>query len=193
MSNVSRVNGFRPARHVDGSPWNGQLTKYFVSGSDATAIFNGDLVKLAAVSDATGVQGVTKFVAGTDSAAVGVVVGVAINPLNLNNPQYRLASTATYVYVSDSPDTMYEVQADTAISATGFNKNINVQDAGGSTTTGVSGETVQVSTINTTATLPLKIMGASQKVDNDITSAASKVLVMINNHQLSGGTGTAGV
>lgn len=216
MANVSRVNGFRPVKHVDGSPWNGQVNRYFASASDATAIFNGDLVKLAAVSDTQGqallggfnstvggTQGVTAFVAGTDSAAVGVAVGFMINPLNLNSPQYRVASTAMYVLVADAPDTVYEVQADTStypagsagiIPSAGMNKNYNVSNAaGGSTVTGNSGMLLQTSSAATTATLPLKALGAVQKVDNDITAQNIKMLVMINNQQLSGGTGTAGV
>lgn len=214
MANISRVNGFRPVKHLDGSPWNGQVNRYFVAASDATAIFEGDLVKLAAVSDTQGqtvisgvpsiggTQGCTKFVAGTDSAAVGVAVGFMINPLNLNTPQYRLASTAAYVLVVDADDTVFEVQVDTTtypsgaagiIAAAGFNKNYNVSDAGGSTTTGQSGMQLQTSSAATTATLPLKMLGAKQAVDNDITSQNAKVLVIINNQQLSGGTGTAGV
>jgi hypothetical protein len=214
MANVSRINGFRPVKHVDGSPWNGQVNRYFVAAADGTAIFNGDLVKLAAVTDAAGqvllnqpsvvggTQGATKFVAGTDSAAVGVAVGFMINPLNLNSPQYRPASTAMYVLVADSPDTVFEVQVDGTtypsgsagiIGAAGWNKNYNVSDAGGSTVTGFSGEQVLTSSAATTATLPLRAFGAVQKVDNDITSVGAKMLVTINNHQLGAGTGTAGV
>jgi hypothetical protein len=206
MANVSRINGFRPVMHVDGSPWNGQVTRYFASGSDATAIYNGDLVKLAAVSDTQGqallggfnstvggTPGVTKFVAGTDSSAVGVAVGFMINPLNLNSPQYRVASTAMYVLVADQPDVVYEVQYNGVILATSFNKNVNVVDGGGSAVTGFSGEQADSTSVATTPTLPLKIRGAVQKVDNDITSTNVKILVMINNQQLSGGTGTAGV
>lgn len=214
MANISRVNGFRPVKHLDGSPWNGQVNRYFVAASDATALFQGDLVKLAAVSDTQGqtvisgvpsiggTQGCTKFVAGTDTAAVGAVVGFAINPLNLNTPQYRLASTATYVLVADAADTIYEVQVDGTtypggsagiIAAAGFNKNYNVSDAGGSTVTGQSGMQVLTSSAATTATLPLKAMGARQQVDNDITSVNAKLLVVLNNQQFSGGTGTAGV
>lgn len=205
MANVSRVNGFRPVLHIDGSPWNGQVTRYFASASDGTAIFQGDLVKLSTASDTQGqtvipgvgaiggVPGVTKFVAGTDSAAVGVAVGFTINPLNLNSPQYRAASTASYVLVADAPDTVFEVQYTGTIAATSFNKNANVTDAGGSTVTGQSGETVDGTTVATTATLPLRIHGAIQRVDNDITSANPKVLVYINNHQLNAGTGSAGV
>lgn len=205
MANVSRVNGFRPVLHIDGSPWNGQVTRYFASASDGTAIFQGDLVKLSTASDTQGqtvipgvgaiggVPGVTKFVAGTDTAAVGVAVGFTINPLNLNSPQYRAASTASYVLVADAPDTVFEVQYTGTIAATSFNKNANVTDAGGSTVTGQSGETVDGTTVATTATLPLRIHGAIQRVDNDITAANPKVLVYINNHQLNAGTGSAGV
>jgi len=203
MANVSRINGLRPVKHVDGSPWNGQLNRYFVAASDATAIFQGDLVKLAATIDTQGqtvipgvpsiggTPGVAKFVAGTDSAAVGVACGFSINPLNLNSPQYRPASTAMYVLVADAPDTVYEVQSGVAPTPTDLNLNAQVADAGGSTVTGQSG--ITVTSYATTATLPLKVMGAVQKVDNDITSANYKILVMINNHQFSGGTGTAGV
>lgn len=216
MSNVSRVNGFRPVKHLDGSPWNGQVNRYYASSGDSTAIFNGDLVKLAAVSDTQGqvllngvastvggTQGVTAFVAGTDSAAVGVAVGFMVNPLNLNSPQYRTASTAMYVLVADAPDTVFEAQVDTStypsgsagiIGAVGFNKNYNVSNAaGGSTVTGLSGMLIQTSSANTTATLPLKAFGASQRTDNDITTQNAKLLVTINNHQFNGGTGTAGV
>lgn len=215
MANISRINGFRPVLHIDGSPFNGQVTRYFASASDGTAIFNGDLVKLAAVSDTQGqtllngqasvvggTPGIAKFVAGTDSAALGVAVGFMINPLNLNSPQYRVASTAMYVLVADSPDTVFEVQVDTTtypagsagiIPSAGFNKNFNVSDAGGSTVTGFSGEQVLTSSAATTATLPLRAHGAVQKVDNDITVQNAKILVYINNHQLGGGTGTVGV
>ena len=203
MANVSRINGFRPVKHLDGSPWNGTLNRYVVVAADGTAIFQGDLVKLAATTDTQGqtvisgvpsiggTQGITKFVAGTDSAAVGVACGFSINPLNLNSPQYRAASTAMYVLVADAPDTVFEVQSAVAPTPTDLNTNAQVQDAGGSTVTGQSGETLV--SYATTATLPIKLLGASQKVDNDITSANYKVLCTINNHQYSGGTGTLGV
>jgi|ERR1700744_3379957 len=195
MANVSRVNGFRPVKHVDGSPWNGQVNRYVVVAGDATPIFVGDLVQLAATTDAFGTQGVTKatVTTGTVAAApvVGVVVGFAINPLNLNSPQYRPANVQTYVLVADAPDTVYEIQSSVAPTPTDLNNNATIADAGGSTVTGLSG--MSVSAYVTTATAVAKVLGAVQKVDNDITSANYKVLVMINNHQYSGGTGTTGV
>lgn len=204
MANVSRRVGFRPVKHLDGSPFNGQVNRYFAAASDGTAIFNGDLVSLAAVTDTPGqtllggfnatvggTQGVTKGSVAANTAYVGVAVGFMVNPLNLNSPQYRTASTAMYVLVADSPDTVFEVESAVAPTPTDLNGNAQVADGGGSTTTGFSGE--YIASYNNTATTSLKVVGAVQKVDNDITSANYKILVTINNHQYGGGTGTAGV
>lgn len=214
MANVSRINGLRPVKHLDGSPWNGQLNRYYVAATDAVAIFNGDLVQLAAVTDTQGqtvisgvpsiggTQGakkVTETTPGTvdAAAAVGVMCGVSINPLNLNSPQYRVASTAQYILVADSPDTVYEIQSAVAPTPTDLNGNATITDSNLPTSTALSLVTGQsamfISAYTNTATAVVKVVGARQSVDNDITSANYKVLVMINNHQYAGGTGTAGI
>jgi len=201
MANVSRINGFKPVKHFDGSPFNGQVNRYVTNPGDSTPIFNGDLVTLAAFTDTPGstpyqgnvggTQGITKATLGAGNPVVGVAVGFMINPLNLNSPQYRLASTQVYVLVADSPDTVFEVQSSVAATPTDLNGNGTVTDAGGSTVTGFSGQ--YVSAYTNGATAQVKVLGAVQKVDNDITSNNYKILVSLNNHQYSGGTGTAGV
>jgi hypothetical protein len=197
MSNVSRVNGFRPVKHLNGSPYNGQSNMYYVPATDGTAIYVGDAVKKAATSDSNGVPAVTK--ASVGDAIIGIVVGIGNTPTanfyaNLNTPVYRAASTAGYLLVCDAVDVVYEVQTSNGtLAAADTQKNINHADAGGSATTGLSGETVDVGTKATTATLTFKLQGFSQRVDNDPASASGKVLVSINNHQLASGTGTAGV
>lgn len=192
MANVSRVNGFRPVKHVNGSAWNGQTNLYYVPASDATALFQGDLVKRLAGSSADGYRQITKAAVG--DPAIGVVVGFVVNPDNLNlTGQYRPASTARYALVADAPDTIFEAQVSGTVAATLPGKNANHADAGGSTITSQSGETVDASTAATTATLTLKIHDFVQRVDNEVGNASAKVLVQINNHQLGAGTGTAGV
>lgn len=201
MANVSRINGARPVKHMSGAPWNGQLNRYVVVAGDTTPIFQGDPVKLVATTDTQGqtiipgvpaiggTQGVAKWVAGTDTGPiVGFAVGFSINPLNLNSPQYRPASTAMYVLVPDADDTIYEIQLNTSVTVplTDVNLNATMTDAGGSTVTGQSG--ITGSGLATTATLPLKLMGLSQKVDNDTTSAGVRALVMINTQPYSGNT-----
>lgn len=194
MANVNRVNGFRPVKHLNGSPFNGQVNTYFVRAADATALFVGDLVKLDGGSDAKGVRSVTQATA--SAASCGVVVGFAFDPLDLNTPQYRRASTARYALVADSPDLILEVQEDAvggalASDSVGLNSDIIV--GSGSTTTGTSGMQLDTSTAATGATLPLKIVGFSTAQDNEVGNALAKVLVTINNHQFGSSTGTAGV
>jgi hypothetical protein len=195
MANVSRINGFRPVKHIDGSPWNGQVNRYVTNPSDATPIFQGDLVALAAFTDSPGstpyqgtvggTQGVTKATLGAAQPAVGVAVGFMINPLNLNSPQYRPASTQLYVLVADEPTVVFAVQGPNSANPTDLNQNATVTDNGGSTVTGQSGQ--YVSAYLGTAAGQVKVLGAVQAADNDITSANYKILVMINNHQYSGG------
>ena len=76
---ASVLAGFRPVKHLTGAPYNGQSNIYATSASDGTALFVGDVVRLAADGNAQGIQYVTAAtagVAGTGAAALGVVVGV---------------------------------------------------------------------------------------------------------------------
>ena len=213
MANTSRINGFKPVKHVNGSPYNGQANVYATSSSDSTALFVGDVVKLAADGNTDGYQFVTAATAGTagtGAAAVGVVVGVIntkLDPItgkmtagsiSLDTPQYRPASTAQYVLVADATDVIYEVEATNGGSAYSFavadiGQNANLYAGSGSTTTGNSQYSLDCGDKGTTATLPFKIVGVSPKVGNETTGNYTKVLVQLNNSQYKGGTGTAGV
>ena len=209
MANISKIRGFIPVKHVNGSPYNGQCNIYAVAAADGTALFVGDPVKLASDANAQGIQHVTKATAG--AAVLGVVVGI-INPkldpvagnmsggsIALDTPQYRPASTAGYVLVCDAPDVVYEVEAMTgsnaaysfAVADVGLNADAGV--VAGSTVTGTSAAALNMAGAAATATLQFKILGVVQRPDNEITGNYTKVLVKINNAQLSAGTGTAGV
>ena len=209
MANISKINGFRAVKHTNGSPYNGQANIYYVPSSDGTALFPGDPVKLAADANAQGIQQVTKATAG--AAVLGVVAGVINTKLDpvggnmtsgsiaLDTPQYRAASTGAYVLVIDSPDVVYEVEAVTgsnavyAFAVADVGQNADLSTVAGSTTTGTSGAALDMATKADTATLQWKILGVVQRPDNEITGNSTKVLVKINNAQLSAGTGTAGV
>lgn len=199
MANVSRVNGFNPLKSQSGNSMSGQVNLYFIPSTNAVNTFVGDAVTSETTGDtvATGGAGLgimSCVQAAAGNPLLGVVVGFSTNPLNLNTPQYRTASTGRYVLVADSPDLVFEVQTSNGTLALGdVGNNANFAVAAGSLTTGTSGMTLDVGTVATTATLPLKIVGFSQRVDNDNTSANSKVLVKFNNDQFAGGTGTAGV
>ena len=212
MANTSKINGFRPVKHVTGAPYNGQANIYGVASGDSTALFVGDVVKLAADGNAAGIQYVTAHaagVAGTGQPAVGVVVGIintkldpvdgrmSAGSISLDTPVYRPGSVEQYVLVADAPDLIYEVEATAAGSAYSFavadiGQNANIFAGSGSTTTGNSAHSLNMSDKGTAATLPFKILGVSKKIDNEVTGNYTKVLVQINNHQFKS-VGTVGV
>jgi hypothetical protein len=203
MASVSRVNGFRPVKTITGAPYNGAANIYFIPSSDATAVCVGDLVKLAgSARSPLGVPTVTR--SGATDASVGVVTGILFTGVGdtanvppvtaLDVPVYRAASTDRYVMVADDPNLVFEAEtAGATFAAADVGLNASPGVTAGSTTTGASGMTVDLATKATTAALPLKIVGFPSRPDNNIGDSYVSAYVVINNHQLKGSTGTAGV
>ena len=192
MANVNKVNGFRPFRYLNGTPYNGAVTKYVIPAADGTAVFVGDLVKLEGTNDSTtGLRTVIQAAAG--DACVGVVVGFEVDPTNLNTPQYRAASTRRIVYVCDDPNVLLVAQEDgdtDPLETTDMGQNINFIVGTGSTVTGASAMQIDSSTHATTATLPFKLMEFVATPDNENVLSAggqaySRWVVKFNVHQLT--------
>lgn len=98
------------------------------------------------------------------------------------------------VLVADEPNQEFIVQADDAdIDAqTDINLNYNILATGGDTLFKISRMELDSDTGATSSILPLKLLGIEKKVDNEL-GAQVDCVVIINNHQLKGGTGTEGV
>lgn len=201
---ASVLAGFRPAKFLGGSAWNGQVSRYMISASDAQATNVGDFVQLSdndALVDSVGFgvyAAVERIGSGTAVPIVGVIVGFEPDYTNLNAPNYRAASTRRVVLVADAKDIVFAASQDAvggvvAAASVGLNVAINLGTAG---TSGAyaSGMSVDSSTVATTATLPLQIVGVSVAPDNDVTSTSrpAEVLVRINTHAF-GAAGIAGV
>lgn len=198
MANTSRINGLRPVKVLGASGgFTGSVNTYFIPSTNAANVFVGDPVKADTTGDsvATGGQGLgiqSVVPAAAADPVVGVVVGFAINPLNLNTPQFRAGSTGRYVLVADDPTTVFEVQTSNGtLAADTVGLNASLAIGAGSTLTGASGVTLDTATAAVTATLPFKIVGFAQRPDNEVGQPAAKVLVKINNSQLA--NATAGV
>lgn len=201
MASVSRAKGFSPVRSITGAPYNGAANVYFIPASDGTAVYIGDVVKLAGdARSPAGVPTVTR--AGATDQMVGVVVGILFSGIgdtmnvppvtSLDTPVYRLASQDRYVLVADDPNLVFEAQVSGTIATADVGLNVSPTVTAGSTATGVSGEQVDATTKATTATLPFKIVAIPQRPDNQITDAFVNVYVVANNHVFKGGTGTTG-
>lgn len=208
MASVSRINGFRPVKHINGSAWNGQTEVCFVPSSDNSVIMVGDAVALAGdARAATGVPTVTRLASAT-GVPYGIVVGILFSgmgdvtnvpPVNdLNTPVYRRASTDRYLLVCTDPTVIYEVQyAGTSVAAATITANVGLNGqftlTAGNTTTGASGMQLDSSGLATTATLPLKIVGFPNRPDNIPGDLYFSYYVKLNGSTLSDGTGQAGV
>jgi hypothetical protein len=192
MANKS-FKGFRPVKRK-GDEYAGDCNLYFIPSTDGTAVFKGDVVKLAGSASADGYATVAQ--AAANDVPVGVVVGFRVDPTNLNlSGSYRAASTNRYVLVADDPDLICEVQEDAvggALAVTDVGNNADIVVGSGSTTTGFSAMELDTSTKNTTNTLPLQILGFVDRPDNEIGVANAKVLVKFNAHAYKATTGTTG-
>lgn len=208
MANISAARGFVPLRHLDGSPYNGQVTLMLIPSSDGNACFIGDVVKWGGSAGTAGqvvsgwdVEGVptaatvaatTTVSAGTSIA--GVVRGFVPDYSNLNT-RHRLASTARLVWVITDPTVVYEIQEDatSAFAAADIGLNAQYTTGTGNATTGISGHKVMNAGKATTNTLPLKIMGLVKRPDNAFATAAdpAKFEVVFNSSAMVLGADTA--
>lgn len=201
---ASVLVGFRPVKHMNGSAYNGQVNRYMISASDTAVTNVGDFVQLsdnAALVDTAGFgvyPAVERIGSGTAVPIVGVVVGFEVDYTNLNAGNYRAASTRRVALVADASDLLFAAPQDAvggvvAAASVGLNVAINLGTAG-STAPFASGMSVDSSTVATTATLPLQVMGITASPDNDDTSTSrpAEVLVRINTHAFNA-AGLAGV
>lgn len=205
MANTSRINGFRPVRSMSGAPYNGMGTMCYVYSASAN-LGTGDVVKLEDRStNAVSIGVPTVDLAAAGDAVYGIIIGMInakLDPvtgslttgsISLDTPQYLASGSSGYVIVETDPNVIYSVEASNG-TPTNRNIGLNINHAvtAFNTTTGTSQQTIDFGTEATTATLSFKIVGLDSTIGNEI-GASARMLVKINNSQLSAGTGTAGV
>ncbi len=184
MANTDNPFGLRPKRHIDGSPYNGQVETFVVPASDAAALFVGDPVMFLAGASAEGIPYVKKATAGAKLA--GVCTSVDFNPEDLNE-RYRLASEYRTVKVCVAPDVVYEVQEDSvggALAATDVWKFADLTAIAGNTTSGYSNVELDSSSAVTT-TAQVRVLRLSARPNNEI-GANAKWEVIINESEFKG-------
>ena len=189
MANVDRPRGFSPVGHLNGNPWNGKATMYYVPSTDNTAIFKGDAVKSAGSADTSG-----KYPTVAQAAATNVIRGVAIGfsdqpyiSVDTSNlyRMYRPAATAMYVLVVDDPDVIFEIQEDNAdndIDAAMIGLSTDIAVGAGDTSNGMSGMELD-SSDTATALGQCKILRVTNREDNAL-GTYCKFDVLIIEHEM---------
>lgn len=167
MANADRPNGAKPS----GDPI--RIGKY----TAGAAVYPGDFVIM---SD----DGKVDPVATGGSSYTSACCGVAATK----------AADGEEVLVYDDPNQRFSIQADGSDvdAQTDIHLNYAILGTSPDTTYNVSRMELDSNTGATTATLPLKLLKIKDAVGNAL-GAQVECEVVINNHQLKGGTGTAGV
>jgi hypothetical protein len=188
MANANRPTGLSPIKHLNGDTWNGIVNTYVILAANTAVYGIGSAVKSFAGGDANGVPAVTLAAAG--DALRGMIVGVI--PLSADSPVGPIPATKLrnyYVLVCDDSTVICEIQANNTgdFPTSDLNSNANLVVGAPLGTSPFASTQLDAATTDVTSTLQLKILRKSQEIGVDLT-ANTKLWVMINNHELRGGT-----
>jgi hypothetical protein len=190
MANVDKAFGLRPLGNLSASGSQKQYG-YEIADNQAGAIYQGDLVTL---KDGY----ILQFNPASHSAAVGVFNGCNYIDPTTGKPTWsnyypgsvNITQGKIVAEVLDDPNQLFIIQNDGTSTAADYGKNADIVIGTGSTTTGVSANVLDTSSIATTAALNLKIVGLWDVPANAVGEFAV-VVVKINEH-LYGSAGVAG-
>ena len=193
MSSTATPFGASTNGTIVGAAFTNKVTHYKIKNAYGTSIFYGDFVKWGDDNPNTTVQ---KDTGTTALTPIGVFLGCAYTDPNTKQftpNQYFPASTAAddiTAYVCTDPFVIMQMQCDGAADQDDLGKNCAVVQTAGSTAIGRSKNSVDISTVATTATLPVKIICFVDGPDSAVGDAYTDVLVMFNvGHQLLNTTG----
>lgn len=197
MANTNTAYGLRPIGLVGSGANSTGVTQYEIASNNTNAIYQYAIcVPLAA-----GVIDQAGDTAGGTTQALGVLMGVEYvdsvskKPVFINYwPGSGSVSVDTNhpvkAFVADSPDQLFKVASDasltdraTALATVFANASLGTSARSGSTDTGSSSGALNVASVNTTATLPLRIVGIMDDAGNsDFTAAGIPLIVRLNAH-----------
>jgi hypothetical protein len=198
MANTAAPFGFRQYKGTGAAPTFEQNVRKIAFGN-ATAVFFGDAVTPLS----------TGYIAQATAGTVrieGIFAGckyVSTSQKRTVWSNYWPGSDATgdvEAYVIDDPNAQFVVQASGAlpIGFANIGEYVNLAVGTGNTATGISGMSVDQTSLNTTVTLPFRITGLIQDPPGangtDITTAYNLVVVAFNNASTrTNGAGPVGI
>jgi hypothetical protein len=193
---VSAPYGLQPINSVDGKPYAGATRLIPIASTYNTAIFNGDIVRVAAGGT---IQKSTVTVDSTTAAAnntYGVFMGVQyVNAQGQTvQAQYypgNSAATSAVAYVVDDPMAAFKVAVTfsgnatvTTVNQSIVGTNMSVRQGTGSTITGDSAVSVYATNAEgNAAALPVRVVEVVPETATSST-AFTEVVVKLNNPQI---------
>ena len=197
MANANTAYGLRPIGLVGSGANSTGVTQYEIASNNTNAIYQYSIV----VPTSAGTIDQAGDTAGGTTPALGVLMGVEYQDSVQKKPvwlNYWPGSGSVSVdtnypvkaFVADNPNQLFKVASDatltdraTALAAVFANASLGTSARGGSASTGSSTAALSVSSINTTATLPLRVVGIMDDAANsDYTAAGIPLIVRLNAH-----------
>ncbi len=197
MANQETAYGLRPVGLVGSGANSTGVTEYEIASDNTNAIYQYAIV----VPLAAGVIDQAGATSGGTTQALGVLTGVMYHdsvkkkPVFLNYwPGSNSVSVDTNhpvkAFVADNPNQLFQVASDasltdraTALAGVFANATLGTSARTGSDDTGRSNSALSVSSIATTATLPLRVVGiVDDEANSDFTAAGIPLLVRLNAH-----------
>jgi hypothetical protein len=157
MSTVSTPYGMKPVSLVGGRVFAGSTRIVPITASYGTAIGFGDIVKLSGGY-------IVKDTGTTACTPLGIFMGCEYIDANTSQLTFKQnwtasnAGTSPVAYVCDDPYAVFQIQADGAVTQAKLGQNATVIQ-GAVSGDGNSTNQLHASTINTTNTFPLRIIG----------------------------------
>ncbi len=197
MANQETAYGLRPIGLVGSGANSTGVTEYEIASNNTNAIFQFSIV----VPTANGVIDHAGATSGGTTPALGVLMGVQYHDSVQKKPvwlNYWPGSGSVSVdtnypvkaMVADNPNQLFKVASDatltdraTALTGVFANASLGTSARTGSTNTGSSNSALSVASKNTTATLPLRIVGImDDPANSDFTAAGIPLIVRLNAH-----------
>tara|TARA_R100001163_G_scaffold32635_1_gene25337 strand:+ start:111 stop:761 length:651 start_codon:yes stop_codon:yes gene_type:complete len=197
MANQETAFGLRPIGLVGSATNSTGTTQYEIASDNTNALFNGAIV----VPTSAGVIDQAGATSGGTTQALGVLMGVEYVDSTTKKTtflNYWPGSNSVSVdtnhpvkaFVADNPNQLFKVASDatltdraTALTAVFANASLGTSARTGSTDTGRANGALSVSSIATTATLPLRIVGImDDEANSDFTAAGIPLIVRLNAH-----------
>lgn len=197
MANQDTAYGLRPIGLVGNGVNSTGVTQYEIASNNTNAIYQYSLV----TPQAAGVIDQAGDTAGGTEPALGVLMGVEYVDSGSKKPVFKNywpgsnnvsvdTNHPVKAFVADNPNQLFKVASDatltdraTALATVFANASLGTSARTGSTSTGNSNSALNVASVNTTATLPLRIVGIMDDAANsDYTAAGIPMIVRINAH-----------
>jgi hypothetical protein len=197
MATTAAPYGLRPINLIGGQAFAGSTRQLKIASAYAANIFFGDIVAIGIDGTIVKVTTVGTNAAPFPAGTVGVFLGCTYTDPSLKyklNSQYWPTGTVAsdaMAYVCDDPDTLFQIQADDAVTQTMIGSNFAVNQTAGSTTSGDSKISIDVATRATTNTIGLRLVDYVDGPFSTLGDAFTDCIVKFNFgiHSYYNGTG----